>query len=774
MSALDALIEQAIAFHESGHFEQAEALYLQVLRSEPRDAEAQHLLGMMRCQQGRFEDALALVQQALAIKPRGPHILATQGMVLHRLQQYEAALASYDKALEISPAFPDALNNRGLVLKDLGRFEQALECYDKVLAAAPDYPEALNNRGIVLRHLRRFSEALAHYDRVLQARPNDPEALNHRGNVLLDMKRPAEALASYDLALLLRPNNVAALNNRGSALKDLGRLDEAVASYDRALAIDPDDVGALTNRGLALKELKRFDDAQASLVRALMLRPDNAEAYFNLGGIHEEFNRGQDAVQCYQKALDLKPSFASARFALCMAELPILYASEDEVAACRLAYGRRLEQLRDDVDDGRVGDELVDAVGHRQPFYLAYQGNNDRDLQRLYGSIVCRSVGERFPPAAHPASRQAAGPLTVGIVSGHFYNHTVWKLMVRGWVSQFDRQRIRVIGYHTGTIRDSYTDAAAALCDRFVRGPMSIEEWRRTILADKPDALIYPEIGMDPVAVGLAAQRLAAVQCNSWGHPETSGFPTLDYFLSSELMEPPDGDGHYTEQLVRLPNLSIYYEPLEIPPLAMTRADLGLRPSATVYWCGQSLFKYLPRFDSVFAQIASGVGDCQFAFIQHSGAKPVTDLFAERLERAFAECGLQARDHCVFLPRLDMQQFVAAIGLCDGVLDSIGWSGGNTTLESLAHDPAIVTMPTNLMRGRHTAGILKMMNVTETTAATIEEYVAIAVRLARDHTWRASVKRAMAAGKQALYRDKVTVRALEEFLERTVSASGAG
>ena len=72
------------------------------------------------------------------------------------------------------------------------------------------------------------------------------------------------------------------------------------------------------------------------------------------------------------------------------------------------------------------------------------------------------------------------------------------------------------------------------------------------------------------LAVNLAAQRLAPVQCSSWGHPETSGFPTIDYFLSSELMEPRNGKDHYSEELVLLPNLSVYLEPAEIPTQAFS------------------------------------------------------------------------------------------------------------------------------------------------------------------------------------------------------------
>ena len=111
---------------------------------------------------------------------------------------------------------------------------------------------------------------------------------------------------------------------------------------------------------------------------------------------------------------------------------------------------------------------------------------------------------------------------------------------------------------------------------------------------------------MDPISAQLAAQRLAPAQCNSWGHPDTSGFPTLDYYLSADLMEPPNGQEHYSERLIRLPNLSIYYDEPDAQPIARSCEDLGLCPQDTKFWCGQSLFKYLPQYDSVFPRIARG------------------------------------------------------------------------------------------------------------------------------------------------------------------------
>src|SRR5581483_7699992 len=241
-------------------------------------------------------------------------------------------------------------------------------------------------------------------------------------------------------------------------------------------------------------------------------------------------------------------------------------------------------------------------------------------------------------------------PVKVGVVGGFFWHNPVWHILTRGWLTQIDRRRFKLYGYHTAIGEDAETKSAASTCDRFVPGPLLPERWRATIAEDAPHVLIFPDVVNDAVSATLAALRSAPVQCAAWRHPDTSGFPTIDYMLSSDLMEPPDGQDHYTEKLVRLPNLSIYYEPADAAPMTLSRAELGLRPNAVVYWCGQPLYKFLPQFDQVFARIAQNVEGCQFAFIQYDRASEITDLFRQRLELAFAALGLSAADHVVVLP----------------------------------------------------------------------------------------------------------------------------
>ena len=757
------LLNEATTFHQRGQFADAERCYRQVLNARRDHAEARHFLGILRFQQGRSAEALELIGAALKTKPDYDEAHYNLGNIFSQLGRFDGALASYEAALALSADYIEAHQNRGNVLLRLGRPADALASYERVLELSPRHPDAHNNRGAVLKELGRLEEALESYERALALRPGYVGAITNCGHVLLALGRHQEALARYDAALALGADDVEALNGRGNVLAALYCLDDALAIYQRALAIKSDHADTLCGYGRALEEMSRSDEALAAYERALAAEPDHVEALYLRGNCLRGLNRLPEARASYQQALALAPNHAEARFAACMAQLAVVYRDEAEVAKSRADYAERLEALCDDADNGRATG-LVRGVGSNQPFYLAYQGMNDRALQARYGELVCRLMAERYPPPELPPP-PADEPVRVGIVSGFFRQHSNWKIPIKGWITGLDRRRFRLFGYHTGPERDAATDEAAALCERFVRGPLSVEAWRAAIAVDRPHVLIYPEVGMNPMAAQLAAQRLAPVQCNSWGHPDTSGFPTLDYYLSSDLMEPPDADGHYTERLVRLPNLSINYEPLDLAPAETSRAELGLRADAVVYWCGQSLYKYLPQYDEVFAGIAREVPYCQFAFIRYRRGDEVTDLFRQRLAKVFAAQGLDANRHCVFLPRLDQSKFLAAAGQADIFLDSLGWSGCNSLLESLGHDLPVVTTPGDLMRGRHGSAILTMMGVTETIAGTVDDYVAIAVRLARDAAWRDAVKARMAANKHRLYGDRACIAALEDFLD---------
>ena len=576
------------------------------------------------------------------------------------------------------------------------------------------------------------------------------------GNLFRDIAR--EAPEQFDAAYFL-----------GEIALRQKSYPEAVARFEQAILLNPAHVAAHVLLGTALCGLKKYAEGILSLKRALQLAPQNALISYNLGMAQWEVGRYREARESYDRVLAIEPGHGPALFSRCMAELKIVYDSEDDITTCRSAYEAQLRALC------RQGVAAKDGVGVTQPFFLPYQGRDDRDLQGLYGAYVCDLTRPRYAAAPVPRPPTPGEPIRVGIVSGYFREgHAIWRIPIKGWITQLDRARFRIFGYHTGTADDEAAATARRVCDRFVSGEKSLRDWRAEILADAPHVLIYPEIGMDGMSGLLASLRLAPVQCNVLGHPETSGYPTIDYYLSSELMEREGAQKYYAEKLVRLPNLAVYLEPIGRPEGSLTRGEIGLSDDVPAFWCGQSFFKFLPQFDCVYAQIALATGPCKFAFVQHTKRIYATEVFRRRLRRAFAAVGLNADEYCVFLPELEQPQFIAATGLCDVYLDSTGWAGFNSALEAIAFDLPVVTFPLDMLRSRHSVALLKRMGLHETIASSVEDYVAIASRLARDPAWRAEIKAGIARAKPKLYGDKDCIAGLERFMEDAVAGYANG
>jgi protein O-GlcNAc transferase len=731
----DADFGEAMTLHRAGRIGEAAAVYRTILDREPDHAGSLHLLGLIAADHADPEAGVALIRRAMAIKSDfAPHYDAL-GHAYRRLGRTEDAVCAYHKAAELRPESAEIHNNLATTLCDLGRHAEAIVHYRQAAALAPGMADIWFNLANALASTGKPGETEACYRNAIALKPDFADVLANYGRWLMAQGRWAEAAVRLDGALRLAPMNGGAWNNLGIVSQELGRT-EAEACYRTALAIDP-----------------RL-----------------ADAHYNLGCLLFGQGRADDAIASHRAAIAADPGFGLARLAVCMAELPILYRSAAEVAECRQRYAIALEHLI--ASDATV---LAAAIGRSQPFFLPYQGRDDRALQTSFGQFACRVLAETEPPAPLAAPPAPGERIRLGIVSGFFCDHTLLKLFLEGWLTHLDRSRFEVIGFHTGRIADAYTARCAGLCEQFVQGLPSPAAWQQAISAAAPHVLLYPEVGIDPVAGRLAAMRLAPVQCVAWGQPETTGMPTIDYVLSSDLMEPPDGQAYYTETLVRLPNLGLCYTPDLLPaaPAGEQRASHpGLHPEARVFWSGQALYKYLPQYDSIFPQIAAELGPCRFVFIAFAKSQAVTNAFRDRLWNAFAAAGLDAGQHVVILPPMSQRDYIDAVGAADVILDTIGWSGGKSTLDCLARDPAIVTWPGRFMRGRHTAAILRRIGCEATIAASAEEYVSIAVRLARDPAWRAQVRQAVAAGKYRAFSDLTYMRALETFLTTAVVGSG--
>ncbi|MEO8718756.1 MAG: tetratricopeptide repeat protein [Burkholderiales bacterium] len=795
------VLAEAFAHHQAGRLADAQAGYQAVLALDQRNFDAVNLLGVIALQSARPGDAAELFSRAVDISPQNAAAHNNLGEAYRRLGRYEEAIASLGRALACNAEYAEAHFNLGGALRRLGRTEEAREAFSRAATLKPAFTEAHLRLGETLNALGRAEEAIVALRAALELAPDLAEAHGSLGSALRDAGRLDEALVSCQRAVALKPDSALAHLNAGNVLRDKGFHDEAIASYRTATTLDTDFAEAHNNLGNALRDRHRLDEALASFERALQLNPGLAEAWLNVGSVFCRLRRFAEAAEVlrglvarkpgfadahlelgnalmamgeqaaalasYREALTHDPESAVARWSLAMSQLPAVAATVADQERARDNFAAELVEL-ERWCESRGAETTARAVAVQQPFYLAYLEGDHRELLSRYGRLCSKLMGAWQSAAGIEApARITRAEIRIGIVSAHIHDHSVWNAIVKGWLSRIDRSRFDVRLFHLGVANDAETALAKTLATHYSYGRTDWREWAPLILGHQPDVLIYPEIAMDPTTAKLASLRLAPVQAAAWGHPLTSGLPSIDYFLSAEALEPPAGAEHYTERLVRLPGLGVCLEPQKIAPRDVDLAALGIRDGVPLLVCAGMPFKYTPRHDAVLIEIARRVGECQFAFFTPQPPE-LAQRMRHRLERSFADVGLDFAAFGVWVPWQDRASFHGLLSQADVYLDTIGFSGFNSALQAIDCGLPVVAWEGRFLRGRLASGILRHMKLDQLVADATAQYVEIAVKLARDAAYWGEVRERMIASRDGLYGDAEPVRALERFLEDAI------
>jgi predicted O-linked N-acetylglucosamine transferase (SPINDLY family) len=693
----------------------------------------------------------------------------------HQVGRNDDAVELIEKAIALNDRVPPYHNNLGNALKALAKLEAAAVAYRRALALKPDYVQAHFNLGITLQARSEFAEAAASYQRAVTYQPNHAEAYLNLGNVLQAQGKLDEAVVSYGRALVIRPGFAEAHGNLANVSWAQGRGAEAVASYERALSCKPDYPEAHSNLGNVLLEQGKLSEAVLSYGRALQFKPDYIEAHSNLGNALKEQGRLEEAAASYRRALVLSADHAEARLGLAMAAIPLFtgtVAESDEVAG---KFSRALDELLEwsCANPGKLGR----AVGHNQPFYLAYRpGDVTASLSR-YGDLACTAAAAYWQPKSDfgKVAHSSRERIRVVVASGQVREHPVWNVLLRGVVANIDRRRFEVIVYHTGSLVDAETDWAKARVDRFVQGTKPLHGWLDELARDRPDVLFYPEVGMDPATCTLAALRLAPLQVAGWGHPVTTGLPTMDLFLSGELLEGSGTDTHYREKLVRLPGTGVCTE------LAASEVRSwdgpARRPNVVRFALCHQPIKFDPAYDVLIARIAKAVGPSEF-WLASPAAKLdwVTPKVRDRLSVAFRAEGLDPDAYLRVMPWLTREQFAGFLDEMDVYLDCPAFSGYTTAWRAIHRGLPIVTLEGQFLRQRLAAGLLRQIGMIEGIASSGEQYVDITVRWAaesRRHDEWGSRRKAVRRAAPGADGNRAAVSAFEQaLLDGVTRASG--
>ena len=543
----------------------------------------------------------------------------------------------------------------------------------------------------------------------------------------------------------------------------------AILCLQEGLQVAPEDRELWSQLTRLLQAVGRYGDAIPCLIRLAELEPAQAACRTELGHLFRKVGYVGDAIHWHGEALAVQPDSLLLHLNYLFV-LPLVAESAQQIAACRQRCEEGLRALEQQPFLGF--DRDVSVICH--PFYLTYHDHNDRELLERYGRLITRAFGngqlpEHRPrlPLAVPTSGDAPIPrIRIGFLSGFFSNHSNTRAF-DGLILHLDRHRFEVVLIHLATSpRDDVSARLEACCQEVVVLPAPLDAASARLTELRLDLLFYTDLGMHPFATMLATRRSAPVQATGWGVPQTSGLPGIDYYVSGDLVEPPEAQEHYSETLVRLPGLPCCYRSEAIEPLERQRDYYLLPPERPLWGCLHRLEKLHPDFDLALEAIARAVPDSLFVFVEEE-VPSLTSLYLDRLARSAPT----AREQVVMLGRMDWPDFLALADCLDVLLDPFHFGSGITLYETIHTGTPVVTLEGRFLRSRFVAAAYRLMEVTNPpVAASPEAYVELAVALMQDPQRRELLRQEIATKAKARLYDRLDyVRGFEDFALKAVA-----
>jgi protein O-GlcNAc transferase len=781
---LQTLCNQAAGCHQTGQFGEAERLYLQILRADSRNFFAYHMLGILRSQQGRNGEALELIGAALKINPNSTEALSNYGNILTVLGRLREALAAFDRALTIGPQYAETLTNRGNILFRLKRPQDALAGYHAALRIKPHLLEALVGSANALRHLKRFDEALASCDKALSIKPDSVEALNNRGAALSEMRRFEDALACYDKALAIMPNSPSVLINRGSTLQALKQSERALANLDKALSMEPNNPETLSNRGIVLSHLKRFDEALASYAEALAIEPRLVEALSNRGHTLREMNCLHEALASYDEALAVDPSYCKAlngrgailsdldRFdealicherVLAIDPLFPTALADAANAALNLCDWQKAAKFGGEIKLRLGEDRLV--VPPLLVLFYDWEANSQAECTKAYVDDL--AIPSR--PIWSGAIRRR-DKIRVAYMSSDFRRHPITSVVTELF-ELHDRSCFEIFGVSLGADDGSeIRTRVARAVDRFVDvSALSDRSAAELLHRLEVDILVDLNGHTQGARPEILSHRAVPLQVNYMGYPGTMGADFIDYIIADKTVQPFDQQDFFREKIVHLPDTYWVCDTKRTIGESPSRRQALLPESGFVFCCFNNNRKITPAMFDVWMRLLRTVPDSVLWL------KKPNDMAMANLQREAA-----ARDvspsNLVFAENVPAEVHLARHALADLFLDTVPYNAHATAGDALWAGLPVMTCLGQTFPGRVAASQLRAAGLPELIANSLEEYEALALRLAHDPALLASYRNRLAQTRQSavLFNTDLFRRNIEAAYRQMWAIAGRG
>ena len=356
-------------------------------------------------------------------------------------------------------------------------------------------------------------------------------------------------------------------------------------------------------------------------------------------------------------------------------------------------------------------------------FYYSYENKDNLNLSKKIYQLFKKSYPKLQKD--YDLKNTQNKKIKIGFISEFFKKHTISKLF-KGLILNLDKSSFDINIYYLDNgkgLDQEFFDNEKNNNLKTFKLPKLFNEKVNFILEHNLDIIFYPDIGFSTQLYYLTFLRLANYQMTSWGHPETTGNPNIDYFLSSKLLEEnfDEAQKHYSEKLLLSEFLPMYY----FKPKIQKINDNELQTN-NIYSCPQTLFKIHPDFDEIILKIFQKDKKAKIYFIKSND-----EIFSKKILNRLNKKMPNFIDNIIFLDKLSEQEYINHCGKASVLLDPLYFGAGNSFHESMFYGTPTVTLPTKFLRSKIVEGAYKQLQIKDAPIVkNIDDYVSLAVEIA--------------------------------------------
>lgn len=565
-------------------------------------------------------------------------------------------------------------------------------------------------KALQLQEEGRIDEAAQGFREVLAVRPNDGAALYSLA--LLALKHYQDiptARRLVDAGVAIAPGYAPMHALRGNVLHEAGELEAAMTSYQQAIRLDPNYITALINLSVLQQQLSCHQAALESLQKVLQIEPNHALALANCGTLLTEFKRSEEAIALFERLLAIDPTYDFGLGMLCFEKMHICDWQNIEALSAQIVAGIRTGQ--------RTCKSFPVMALSDDPSVL-------HAAARLF-------TDRQFPAASQPLWRGEVyrhPRIRVAYVSADLREHPVGHLMA-GVIERHDKQRFETIAISLGI------DDQSSLRARFIAAFDQFHDVQK--MGSLQIAQLMRELEVD-IAINLSgytsgsrsevfAYRPAPIQVNYLGYPGTLGADYIDYILVDRHIAPFDEQPWYSEKIAQLPHSYLPTDgQLQIAEHTPTRSHYGLPEHGFVFCSFNHDYKISPTVFAIWMRLLARVEGSVLWLMKLN--EPAQRNLRQEAERH----GIDPQ-RLVFATRVPkIEDHLARYRLADLFLDCYPYNAHTTAADALFAGLPVLTYMGKAFQGRVAGSLLSTLDMPELITHSLDEYEALAYRLASE------------------------------------------